>query len=264
MSIVSTIDSRRFNDNLNALQEALLGSGQMGDAATVIQDAARLLIKQALKFTPPVKQSAGSDRKQGEAAVARDIRRAMRVPMADEWKNERVKKLIEANDREGFQAFIKNVPKLKSWKVEAFSPSLHRRARKSRGRVQGSQRVFVMEAAKVAQYISTVQRRVGYMRSGWLLSAQVAALSVKTPWIKRHSSTKGVGISQLANRLTPSITIGNRTPGIGTIRHAFQSAVNVRFQAMRRRIKLILSGYSKDLAANMRPRKSATLTNASA
>ena len=65
-----SVDSRKFNDQLSALHDALVGSGQSSDIAALIKDEARLLLKEVLKFTLPLKKNTTSDRKQGEKAVS--------------------------------------------------------------------------------------------------------------------------------------------------------------------------------------------------
>ena len=102
------------------MHDALVGSGQSSDIAALIKDEARLLLKEVLKFTLPLKKNTTSDRKQGEKAVERDIYRSMRVPKEEDFKNEKVKKLIRRRDTEGFRKFVENSEKMKGWKVGTF------------------------------------------------------------------------------------------------------------------------------------------------
>lgn len=249
-----SVDSRKFNDQLSALHDALVGSGQSSDIAALIKDEARLLLKEVLKFTLPLKKNTTSDRKQGEKAVERDIYRSMRVPKEEDFKNEKVKKLIRRRDTEGFRKFVENSDKMKDWKVGTFSPDLHKAARNSRGRVTSQRKVIVLERQKVARYVKETQKRVGYMRSGWLSAARMVGLNVKTPWVARHSNRHAVAINSLTGG-RPSVTIGNTTSGVGQIRQAFDRAVKTRQFKMAARTRLILSGYAKDIAAGIRPRK---------
>jgi hypothetical protein len=61
----------------------------------------------------------------------------------------------------------------------------------------------------------------------------------------------------------PSITFGARNPGINRLRSSLSNAFKLRATAMTNRMKLIASGYSKDVAAGIRPKAHAADTRVS-
>ena len=224
-----SVNSKKLNEQLGYLHDALIGAGQAGDAATLIKDQARLLVRDAIKFTLPLKSVGGSDKKQGERAVERDIGRAMAVPDPTKWTSKKIRKMIETEDEAAFAQYLRRTKsaELKKWRVEPFSKELHQGQRDRRGRIQRQRRVFVLAAKKVSSYIKETQKHVGYMRAGWLAAANATGLAVKAPWIKRHTNAKAIGVNRLSGE-RPSVTIGNATPGIGQIRRSFDRALMMR------------------------------------
>jgi hypothetical protein len=266
------INSKKLNEQLAYLHDAMIGSGRTGDMATLIKDETRLLIQQAIKLTLPVASarsngSAANDstnKKQGLTAVARDIGRAMFVPKETAWKSKSIKKMIRDEDGDAFANFISRVPKMKAWKVEAFSKDLHQSKRDSRGRIQHQKKVFVMQHNAVMKYIKETQKHVGHLRSAWLGSAARAGIQgVKaTAWVRKNSNSGNIGINRLTGS-TPSVVIGVTSKGIGASTAAFKRALARREWAIRAKIRLILSGYAKDIAAGIRPQRRSGGLNAS-
>jgi len=243
-----TLDSTKFNMQMNALHDAFVGRGQMADAANIVRDEARRFVHQAIRFTPPKSLS------QGRKAVARDITHAMTPLRENFFRNERVREMIREENTEGIESFLKNSKGWKGWRVEKFAPDLHTKVRDRRGRVQREKRVFILQLAKWKKYVREVQSRVGRMRAGWGPAAESLGLALQS-WVRRHTVRSGFVLNNLGNGQLPSITIGNTTKGISQIRHVVQSALNARSEAMGRRARLVLSGYAKDVAAGLRVRR---------
>lgn len=258
MNVNITVDATNLNRKIESLYDALIGAGQQGDAATIITDEARRYIKQVLKFTPPKSQA------QGRAAVSRDIARAATPITANYFRNpklrERFREMTEVESRsnEEIEQFLRNAGWKKA-KVRTFTPELHKSARDRRGRVQSSKNVFILEFERWKKYVRVVQSFVGNMKSGWVPA--YTSLGGKVPsWIKRHTTGRISQTGFVVNALhgeRPSITIGNVARGVGGIRHLASQALQARKQAISRRIRLILSGYSKDIGQGMRPKSRA-------
>jgi hypothetical protein len=150
------------------------------------------------------------------------------------------------------------------WKkvvVKEFAPSLHTSQRDNRGRVTNFKNVFVLEKKKLNAYIKSIQARVGYMRAGWVPAYKSLGGIVKE-WIARHTRPNGFVVSNLTGE-KPSIVIGNTTPGISQVRRIVESALRTRSVSMRRKIKLIISGYSADVKAGLKPKRRVAVTPSS-
>lgn len=262
MSATVTIDTTRFNQQMAGVYDALVGAGRLGDAATLVADESRLFLKEIINKTPPKSLA------QGRKAVRRDIFRSM-TPFAGEQitKPELRKRWgeIERNDPGKYSSDeLQGILRDFGWKkvhLKAFDTKLHTGQRDSRGRVQTFKDVFVLEKKQLMKYINQVQSRVGYMKSGWVPAYKLVGGVVKD-WISRHRRPAGFTIGNLSGE-KPSIVIGNYTRGISQVRHAVESALRTRTVSMGRKIKLIISGYSADVKAGMRPRRRATVTPAS-
>lgn len=253
MNLTATLDATRFNDQMGRLRDAFIGAGQIGDAAVIVADEARKFAIQCMRFTPP------KSLEQGRKAVNRDILRAMTPLDIETIKNKRLRSILASRDNEAFRSFQAKSKTFKRWRVEPFDPDrLHKRVRDRRGRVQREKKVFVLERNEVARYIAAKQRQVGYMRSGW--APAILALGGRLPaWVARHRHNPGFVVSAL-HGASPSVTIGNVANGIGRIRHIAESALRARERAIRRRVKLVLSLYAKDVAHGLKITRKASET----
>lgn len=255
---LSTFDHSKMSRQLGHLHDALIGAGQHGDARNLIRDESRRLLQQILKFTPPKNQA------QGRAAVSRDIQRAIPPLTADTIHDPKlraqVNKLAEAHDVEGLRKLFSKLPKLKSWHIVDVDPRIHKMNRDRRGRVQSSRRNYTLDIRGLAKYIREVQKRVGFMRAPWG-KAFVAVGGKIADWVSRHFSyARGYVQANLTHPTFPSLTVSNQTPGIGQWEARVKAALQARHQAIGKRIRLILSGYSKDVARGIRPHRRVTQT----
>lgn len=289
MELTGEIDTRQFNAQLNALSDALIGKGKMGDAATVLQDGARLLIKQIMNFTPPTKHGAKNPKTQGEVAIRKDLMGGRNIgphaksqgiffaikPWMPQDEHDQTVRLFSKKNGDTFGVEKELYRPQASMAVMSAHHKKHRSRRTGRVTTAGSKDRQIgrwkfidrmaVEEKTLAKYVLSQQKKVGYMRAGWMKAADSVNLKVRSPWIKRHRFTRqGVGDSRLVNTKQPYVIIGNRTQGIDRIRGQVQSALRARTEAMGRRIKLILSGYSKDVARGIRPRKRAKPNQANA
>ena len=140
--------------------------------------------------TPPDSQ------KQGEAAVKRDIYRAVFPIKGKGFRDIRARKRVDEavakHEYEALQAMARNGlfgPGVVNAKVQPFSPEMHTSQRKSRGRVwntKGKDYKFATpNTDTLADYVKTTQGHVGQAKGGWVaslirLGGRVAG------WISRH------------------------------------------------------------------------------
>jgi hypothetical protein len=252
MKLEMTLDSRKWNQQVAALASAL---GK--DGPVILRDETRLFIKQAARFTPP------KNRKQGQDAVQRDVKRAAQPLEREFFTADWIRALVDKyqGQWDKIEAALKKTA-FGKWRFEKFSKRLHTGARDSRGRVNRSQRTFAFPTQEILAYVKRVKAHVGLLKSGWWPAYR--QLGGKMPsWITRHTRAPGRIVDLSANPNIATITVENHGRGIGQTRHFVQGALNSRAVSIARRIRLILSGYSKEVAAGMRPRRKATPTGTS-
>lgn len=254
-----TFDTTGLNKKIAQLHDALIGQG--GDASTIIQDQARLLLKQVIKFTPPKSLA------QGRRAVARDINKAATPYIDNHIQNPILRQRwadITGDENWTYSnAELEGILRDFGWKtarVETWHPSLHTRVRNSRGRVGRNQNIFVLELSEWKRYVKDIQSRVGRMIAAWAATYVKLGGTVPT-WIEKHlaggvrggiiASTLGTGTDK------PSITFTNRARGIRQIERRFADALRVRGEAITKHIKGVLSGYSAEWKAGIRITKQA-------
>jgi len=103
-------------------------------------------------------------------------------------------------------------------------PSLHRRSRDSRGRVNRARpTMIVTDPASLANYVKLRQRMVGFHKSGWKASAAAVGAAVPS-FVARHNGPGRV-IDNLAQTGAKfGITFINETPGIARHNQALSIA----------------------------------------
>jgi len=250
-------DMRRLNERLAQQYDALVGKGRGADAANVVKDQGKLLIKQVMKFTPPKNQP------QGKAAVTRDINRAVEVlkpltfthPVFQKYAIE----AYQSRDPSKLLEVWKRMKTFVGWRFESFDAvKLHKSQRDRRGRIQREKKVFTLDAVAHGAYLKKIIARVGLMKASW--APAFAALGGKVqPWVKKHQRQHGWVIPQL-DGTKPTVTINSHARGIGDFRGQFQSALRARAQAMVKATRGILSNYSAQWRAGVRIRRSAKAT----
>lgn len=183
-----------------------------------------LLIRKVMDFTPPFKTrpakgagtaSSASDLSVGRKAVAFDIYKTMR-PFNPAARTPGLEKVLDRRDIATFNlmaARSKN-PLMSNLTAVPFDPNLHLAARNRRGRVEGRSRNKVVLGSDVGllkQYVSKVQSRVGYAKSGWL-KALLLVGGDAPGYVTKQGTSGGDVIDDHANPDYPSITAINRTP----------------------------------------------------
>lgn len=227
------------------------------DAREVLADEGRLLVKKIMQITPPKNEA------QGDKAVRRDLARAMKPLNEDYFESAELKKLVRETPPEQFEAKLVSIKGWDRWRVKPFSKDLHKSRRNKRGRVSGTWRDFVYPHEELEKYTEAKVKNVGMMKAAWAESFINLGGKVSS-WIKRHTpSAHGRGGVIAGTNNAPFVEFENASKGITTVESRVQYAVRIRAQQMARRVKLILSGYKKEMAAGMKAKAKARKTPSS-
>lgn len=227
-------------------------------AGEVVRSEGKLLLQDVVRMTPPFSKGPSTEsfnvqRKTGEAAVARDIRRVMLA--VDDIKmlslirkkeiKDRLDKLIKKRDTQGVREILRKlgIP-VASVIVEA-DPVIHERQRDRRGRIQrasGRAINVVLRGLTLKRYIREKQSHVGKAKAGWAEAAK--GFGVKLPnWITRHKSP-GQFKDNTHDPKMPSVTIGNLVDyiqGAGADLRIMERALGNRVRNMKVKIERILA-----------------------
>jgi hypothetical protein len=261
-----TINDVRGQSMLNDLREA---TGK--DAAVILHDEFRLLMKQIITLTPPhgLGQSALAA---GEGAVKSDLGKAFQ-PVDEELLNEIGSKF----GVDGIDTWITG--KSSGDKIhllwDRLDPSgegmsdFHQKHRDSRGRVRGVRKKvigawaasYVVAKQDFAEYLKKILSHVGRRKAGWAVAYMELGGKVQE-WIRRHvnSGANGDVEIRLSDPNNMRISAFNSSPGIKDDERIIRDAQRVRREAMAKKLALIISCYSKDVAQKIRPRRRAQLT----
>jgi hypothetical protein len=170
-------------------------------------------VGRAIRFTPHQGGKAAM-----EKVVARDIRRAIRPLTAGMFASPRFRRFVEQKDYDGMNRALEHIGgagKLK--RVLPFSPSIHRNARNSRGRVsEGMSRkngFGTFDVAELEAYTAQKQKNVGISRGGWA-TAMVALGGSATAYIRRHTA-QGTFEDKSNDPVRGYIRALNRSPWAG-------------------------------------------------
>lgn len=212
MSLTFKLHMARLSNDFEELAKAT-GKG----AAEIVRSEGKLFVQDVVRMTPPFggavsTESLNAQKKIGEEAVERDIRRAFALIDLDKIKSaparERLRKLIRKNDLEGIKSVLKAMKFRVNQVVSEIDPQLHQSARDSRGRVRNGKRVWLTRAKGLSAYIRQIKTHVGRSKGGWVAAAQ--GLGLKLPaWITRHGTAGGSFTDQTKGTDKPKITIRN-------------------------------------------------------
>lgn len=262
-----TVDDTRLQARIEELYDALAGAGRGSDCATILEDEARLFLKTAIALTPP------KNKAQGENAVKSDLKKIF-TPVEDvfaqyiasEFGTSGVDKWL-TSPSDGRRYELKwDTLDVQGYGMDAY----HERSRNARGRVPGRQlpkiagkfwpAKYVVSQSAFASYLAKLKTHVGMRKSGWLRAYYEVGGKLPS-WIQRHAS-KGLGrvVNNLATPGKPSITMASHAPGALDDERVLREAFKIRIRVIGRRIKLLASGYAKDVASGMRIRKHAAKT----
>lgn len=260
-----TINDARYNDMLDDLSQALHVDGQV-----VVRDEFRLFIKQAIKFLPP------KNKAQGEKAIDSDLKYIF--PTAEVGFLQHVAETFGTDHVQKWLTNKKGEKYLIDWDRISVNgdgmAEFHQQNRNARGRVtkagrftrdigrwKAHNRLMVSQEA-FARYRAKVIAKVGLMKSS-LWDAYETVGGNLPNWITRHDFRKwGTVINNLSTPSKPSVGLRAHAPGIASFERVFQNALKARMGAIPRRLKLIASGYGKDVASGIRVASRARRTEA--
>lgn len=257
MSVFFDVAHKDFAEQLDGLVKA---TGK--EAGRVVRDEARLFVKDVVKHTPPFGETPSTEtlnhqRKIGEAAVERDIRRAfvaleeLKVMQGEETALVgRLRELARQGKVQSIHDILRDELNFKNPNVAArVDPEWHETQRDKRGRVPGGKRrprMVILNEGTIRKQIRAKQRRVGKAKGGWAAAAD--ALGVKLPgWIKRHGSPGQVQ-NRLDNIFNPSITMANLVgyiQGTGAELQIVNRALRNRVKVMKLKLERILTARKK-------------------
>lgn len=270
--LTTTIDTRGLNFVLDGVKNALLGQG--GDVSTLCADESRLLAVGISDVARP------KDRTKTGNRIAASYR-AKFLALGQEQTD------FEANTgKEGHTGvkwyrcdskFLFGVAPdsdLRHAEPQTLV-NIYYRAKMIQGKTvvdfkhpRRMQRVAITTKVLttkgiVNRAIAIGKKAIGKLPASWFATAKKIQPSLVGPqWIERHikgtSTSKSVtDLSGLSNVDSPSVTFGSRAVGVMKFDRAVQFAVNLREKKLAARLRLILSGYSKDVAQGIRVKRRA-------
>lgn len=255
MNAAKTVDLSGFNRQMQKLA-ALTGQ----PAQTVCKEEAMRFCRQLIKFTPPAVNKAtaaalkannpdfknATVKRIATRAILGDLRRAVVPVLPDNPKHPLLKQAIEENRADLLQKFL-DLPAGKVIGHVATNniATVHQAARNRRGRVRRATGAATTDNAQWQKHYRNLQKRIGYMKAGWLKSwnklATVKGWRKAPKMISRHAAyAKGGARLQSAGKRGISIIMLNRTPGIGVLQNAVNGAVRARTQAIARRVAKLI------------------------
>ncbi len=253
--LTADIDTTRFNTVMESLHDALIGQGK--DVSTLLRDEHKRLTRTIVNFTAPTPASGA--KQTGELAVKKDLYSLISEAGPD---------LI---DRVGSKYGLNNIS---AWSGNThliwdhLDPNgtqlaeLHNEYRqRSSGRPYRFRKIregewrsrIVVEKGRREPYVKLVQSHVGRWKAKWAYGA--TQLGDRYPsWITRHFgyvANKSVIQFDLSSD-NQFITFGGRGPNFRRDLFKIKGAMTFRARVIERRIKLIVSGYAKDVAQGIR------------
>lgn len=188
---------------------------------------ARLLAEECQKLTPPLGKKGSGDSAAfdaGSAAVARDITRIYCPLDQSTFTNKGLKRIIKNDDRVAWNKAAMGFGdshSLKNTTAIGFSSSTHNQFRISRGRAsglangkRGAKKNLGMvtlggQALMAREYISQIQKRVGWARAGWNAGIIQNGGNAPRSWISRHGM--GGGGTTRGEGENPWVSVSNNT-----------------------------------------------------
>lgn len=257
-----TIDAEKLFGRLDELAFIL-----NVDPRTMIDDEIRLFTLAAMRVTPPLRNKSpdgtydsASAKDAGEKAIANDLNRLFTG--VEEYELAEIASDAGTSDVNVWRTMADGRKVNLLWDRIDWSgggmSAFHQKSRNARGRVMGSRNTFsstnatwkaryVVTKQVLADYIKTVQAKVGRMRNGWVPGLKHVAPSQSVArWVSGHASPPGF-VSEASTTDNISIVIGNNANGITQVEASLQRALEIRFRALGTRIHRALNGYAEDV-----------------
>ena len=185
MSLTISFDMASYRHSLNQMVHKL-----NADAVLLLKEEMRLLLRDIVHFTPPLKGHA-----QGRNAVTGDLNRNARPLDPEKIKMPRLAEVVRKRNVAAIVAITGNLKG--GWvgrrmlATQAEIAAKHIRNRNKYGRVRRDQNNMAFMSDWRA-YLRKVQSRVGYHRAGWLTAADAVGLRLPA-WVQKHRSYAGGG-----------------------------------------------------------------------
>ena len=197
MNVTGKVDLSRYNAALQAWQ------AWVNKAAVItLKDEARLLFERII--TGPKGSSGGrgiatppGTRSQGEAALKRDVMRAVKVLRPEHFDDPSIARAIRNEPYNVLQAMAEKGafgPRLRHAKFSWFLPWHHKEQRNRRGIVPMKRNYLraTTDLVTVTGYIRNLQNMVGQAKGGWVNALEKCGGRAAN-WISRH---KKAGVDQ--------------------------------------------------------------------
>lgn len=263
MTPTVSLDTARLNEDLRAF---VASTGR--DLGVAIRQQAKLLTRDLIGGTPPfgkhafrrssndlgAGESYNEQRKIGEAAVRRDVRRVFQpfkeyaAFIGKKFNNPRLEQYLLKLGRQSDTQQLQRIFKKWMWhpkiKTTATRPD-HVARRDRRGRVKRATNTFILDERSRVNYEKTAIASVGKAKAGWLQAAIGLGVGGIPNWIRRHNSP-GLYQDATAHLVTPSVTIGN------LVNYASEMPMEVFQAALENRRRSMVIEANKIMEANHR------------
>lgn len=235
------------------------------DSRVVIKDETRLLTKMVMSLTPPSPGLGSEAKKLGEAAINGDLKKIF-TPVTEGFLNFVGSKFGVRNIKATLNSKYKNgVSYDLDWTYLDANGSgmrnFHRSQQNRRGRTKNVNRggggkwkaAYVVSQEDLDKYMAHEQSKVGRAKASFAVAFQNLGGKPQR-WIARHltGGAKGFVVNNLNDLNYPSVTVGSRAPGLIQITNVVRQAIRARGEAIEKRIRLVLSGYAKDVAQGIK------------
>lgn len=262
MITLDQVDLSGMNFLLRGIQDALIGSGESGDARELVRQEARLLSWECSRQLSPRNQAAAKKK------ISRDLKSVFTALPANGFDG------AQAGGEHGTRWLYAGPNYLVGVKLEDYQPEAdlstmegiynsQGRGRSSRGNrsisagTRGRQKVTLINRVAVKKsrlnaLLRKLSGRIGRLRATFAFTAHMLGQKKVPKWISRHFDSvaaDGKAVfddSALRDPLHPSIVFGSRAPGIENFEDKIAHAVQVREKKLAARLRLILNGYAKD------------------
>lgn len=227
------------------------------EAGEVVRQEGKLFVQDAMRMTPPFStgpstESLNLQRKTGENAVERDIRKVFQKIDPGKVRDRRIRKDLERAIRKRDFAGIKIILQYLKLPVadvlREADPAIHDAKRDRRGRVQRNKnKVWILNEPSLNRLIRGKKSHVGKAKAGWADAARGLGLNLPG-WITRHSSP-GEFKDKTKDPVRPSIVVGNAVEYIqakGAQLNIINRALANRIRNMKAKLeKVARSGWKK-------------------
>ena len=261
------VDSSVLSARLLDLQAALIGIGKTGDLGTILEDESRKFCEGMVRLNPPHTKA------QGENAIAADLRKVF-TPIADDFLQETGSKHGSFNVDAWITSSVTKKPLHLKWdRIDPTGDGMeawHIKNRNYRGRTLQRQKrgveewysPYVVSNKDYLNYYTKVKSRVGYRKALWGRPLVRNLKGKVRSWVARHFGyAKGDANVKIYGE-NPTIEIRVSGKGLSEQERIVRDQFRFRTNAIGRRIKGILSGYSADWKAGLKIAHKARLSAA--